>query len=78
MIRAAQGPTVWFQESGQRGTDRQRWHYDVWVPSDAGRGAARGRHRAGGTLVGESPSTVYWVVADADGNRSCVCTAAAG
>jgi 4a-hydroxytetrahydrobiopterin dehydratase len=29
---------------------------------------------AGGTLVSDAEAPAYWVVADADGNRSCICT----
>ena len=30
---------------------------------------------AGGTLVDDEAAPSFWVLADADGNRACVCTA---
>ena len=29
---------------------------------------------AGGTLVSDERAPAFWVVADADGNRACICT----
>ena len=29
---------------------------------------------AGGTLVSDAAAPSYWVIEDADGNRSCICT----
>jgi hypothetical protein len=31
---------------------------------------------AGGRLVSDRAAPAYWVVEDADGNRSCICTPA--
>ena len=70
-----QGPTVWFQESGSD-EPRQRWHYDVWVPSDQVEARLDAVRQAGGAVVAEFPEHSFWVVEDAQGNRSCVCTAA--
>ena len=70
-----QGPTVWFQKSGHE-EPRQRWHYDVWVPSEQVEARLDAVRRAGGAVVAEFPEHSFWVVEDAQGNRSCVCTAA--
>lgn len=70
-----QGPTVWFQESGSD-EPRQRWHYDLWVPSEQVEVRLEAVRQAGGTVVAEYPEHSFWVVEDAEGNRSCVCTAA--
>ncbi len=70
-----QGPTVWFQESGSD-EPRQRWHYDVWVPGDQVEARLDAVRQAGGAVVAEFPEHSFWVVEDAQGNRSCVCTAA--
>lgn len=72
-------PDVWFQEpdagyAPQPGEPPQRWHPDVWVdPADA---AARvdAALAAGGTLVSDADAPAFWVLADAEGNRVCVCT----
>jgi 4a-hydroxytetrahydrobiopterin dehydratase len=77
---SGQTPTVWFQEPGEDGpalpepTVDQRWHLDVWVPADEGERRVRAVVDAGGRLVSDAAAPSYWVVEDADGNRSCVCT----
>lgn len=70
-----QGPTIWFQKSGSD-EPRQRWHYDVWVPGDQVEARLEAVRQAGGAVVAEFPEHSFWVVEDAQGNRSCVCTAA--
>ncbi len=65
---------VWFQDSGSE-PDRQRWHYDVFVPGDQVQSRVDAVVAAGGTLVEEHPDHQFWVLADANGNRMCVCTA---
>ncbi len=65
---------VWFQDSGSE-PDRQRWHYDVFVPGDQVHKRIAAVVAAGGTLVEEYPEHSFWVLADADGNKMCVCTA---
>lgn len=79
---SGQVPTVWWQGSGEDGpalpeTDvPQRWHFDVWVPVDEGERRLRAVLDAGGSLVSDAAAPSYWVVADAEGNRSCICTVA--
>ncbi|MFC0028248.1 4a-hydroxytetrahydrobiopterin dehydratase [Micromonospora chaiyaphumensis] len=66
-------PTVWFQESG-RDEPRQRWHPDVWVdPAEVGP-RMEAALAAGGTLVSDAAAPNFWVLADPDGNRVCLCT----
>lgn len=66
-------PTVWFQESGSE-EPRQRWHPDVWVdPADV-RPRIDAALAAGGTLVSDEEAPSFWVLADPDGNRICLCT----
>jgi 4a-hydroxytetrahydrobiopterin dehydratase len=81
---SAQVPTVWWQEPD--GDDEasalpeqpfeQRWHFDVWVAHDEGERRLQAVLDAGGRLVSDRAAPAYWVVEDADGNRSCICTPA--
>jgi 4a-hydroxytetrahydrobiopterin dehydratase len=62
--------TMWFQASGAD-EPRQRFHLDVRVPQDVARQRIDATVAAGGTVVDEQPTFV--VLADADGNKACVC-----
>ena len=79
---SGQVPTVWWQEPDDDGpalpeTDvPQRWHFDVWVPMDEGERRLQAVLDAGGSLVSDAAAPSYWVIADAEGNRSCICTVA--
>ncbi|MCP3782488.1 4a-hydroxytetrahydrobiopterin dehydratase [Micromonospora sp. A3M-1-15] len=66
-------PTVWFQESG-RDEPRQRWHPDVWVDPVEVQPRIEAALAAGGTLVSDAEAPHFWVLADSDGNRVCLCT----
>ncbi|WP_091312004.1 4a-hydroxytetrahydrobiopterin dehydratase [Micromonospora chersina] len=66
-------PTVWFQESG-RDEPRQRWHPDVWVDPAEVQPRVEAALAAGGTLVSDAAAPCFWVLADSDGNRVCLCT----
>jgi len=46
------------------------------VPIDEGPKRVEAALAAGGTMVSDARAPAYWVLADADGNRSCVCTVA--
>ncbi len=70
-------PSVWFQVPDvptPAGQVAQRWHLDVWVPHDQAGARIEAALAAGGTMVDDSSAPSYWVLADADGNRSCLCT----
>ena len=67
-------PSIWFQSSDSQEPDRQRWHLDVCVPHDVAEARLQAVLDAGGTLVDDERAPAFWVVADADGNRSCICT----
>ena len=71
---ADRSPSMWFQESDSGAPDRQRWHLDVSVPHDVAEARLQAVLDAGGTLVSDQEAPSFWVVADADGNRSCICT----
>jgi 4a-hydroxytetrahydrobiopterin dehydratase len=66
-------PTVWFQESGSE-EPRQRWHPDVWVDPSEVQPRIDAALAAGGTLVSDAEAPSFWVVADPEGNRVCLCT----
>jgi 4a-hydroxytetrahydrobiopterin dehydratase len=66
-------PTIWFQASG-REEPRQRWHPDVWVDPAQVRPRIEAALAAGGTLVSDAEAPSFWVLADPEGNRVCLCT----
>jgi 4a-hydroxytetrahydrobiopterin dehydratase len=67
-------PTTWFQGTDAHETPRQRWHLDIHVPHDVAQARIKAALDAGGTLVSDSEAPSYTVLADADGNKVCVCT----
>lgn len=68
------GPTVWFQQTDEHETPRQRFHPDVWVPVDEARPRLEAALAAGGSLVSDAEAPSFWVLADPQGNRVCICT----
>jgi 4a-hydroxytetrahydrobiopterin dehydratase len=71
---AGRNPSLWFQETDSTEPDRQRFHLDVSVPHDVAEARLQAVLDAGGTLVSAERAPAFWVVADADGNRACICT----
>lgn len=79
---SGQVPTVWWQGSEEADPQwalpeqsfPQRWHFDVWVPHDNAEHRLNAVLEAGGRLISDAAAPAYWVVEDADGNRSCICT----
>ncbi|MBW9209873.1 4a-hydroxytetrahydrobiopterin dehydratase [Mumia sp. zg.B21] len=66
-------PTVWFQPSGSE-EPRQRWHLDVWVPPDQVQSRIDAALAAGGTVASDDEAPSFWVLADPEGNKVCLCT----
>ncbi len=66
-------PTLWFQESGQE-EPRQHWHPDVWVDPSQAQERIDAALAAGGTLVTDEHAPSFWVLADPQGNKACLCT----
>ena len=66
-------PNLWFQESGDE-EGRQRWHPDIWVDPSQVQPRIDAALAAGGTLVSEEHAPSFWVLADPQGNRACLCT----
>ena len=71
---AAAAPTFWFQGTERHDEPRQRFHLDVWVPHDVAEQRIADALAAGGTMVSDAQAPSYWVLADADGNKACICT----
>ncbi len=67
-------PLLWFQHTGPHETPRQRFHLDVWVPHDRAQDRIDAAVAAGGSVVDDSEAPSFVVLADAEGNRACVCT----
>jgi 4a-hydroxytetrahydrobiopterin dehydratase len=67
-------PILWFQDTDEHDTPRQRFHIDVWVPPEVAEHRIAAAVAAGGTVVDDSQAPSYTVIADQDGNKACVCT----
>jgi 4a-hydroxytetrahydrobiopterin dehydratase len=67
-------PILWFQETDEHETPRQRFHVDVWVGPEFADARIEAAVAAGGTVVDDSHAPSFTVVADQDGNKACVCT----
>lgn len=75
-VRDATGrvPNLWFQDTEEHETPRQRFHLDVWVAPEVADQRIAAAVAAGGTIVDDSQAPSYTVLADQDGNKACVCT----
>ena len=75
-IRDATGrvPILWFQDTDEHETPRQRFHVDVWVPPEVAEQRIAAAIAAGGVVIDDSQAPAYTVIADQDGNKACVCT----
>lgn len=68
--------TLWFQKAPEAtGEVQQRFHLDIVVPREVAEERVAAAVAAGGTLVTEEFVPAFWVLADAHGNKVCVCTA---
>jgi 4a-hydroxytetrahydrobiopterin dehydratase len=75
--RSGRVPSVWFQGTDEHQPPRQRWHFDLWLAPEVAEERIAAAVAAGGTLVDESEAPAFTVLADADGNRVCICTSLA-
>lgn len=75
----AAGPgqvAVWFQQMDQPRHDRRsRIHLDVTVAREVAQKRVAAAIGAGGTLLSDDRAPAFWVLADAEGNEVCICTA---
>ena len=67
-------PALWFQETEAHEEPRQRFHLDITVPPEIAERRIQAAVAAGGTLVSDAAAPSFWVLADAEGNKACVCT----
>jgi 4a-hydroxytetrahydrobiopterin dehydratase len=68
-------PILWFQETDEHETPRQRFHIDIWVAPEMAEQRIAAAVAAGGIIVDDTQAPSYTVIADQDGNKACVCTA---
>ena len=66
--------TLWFQQTEPHDEPRQRFHLDIVVPIEQAQARIDAALAAGGTMVTEEHAPAFWVLADAEGNKACVCT----
>ncbi|MEU8232692.1 4a-hydroxytetrahydrobiopterin dehydratase [Actinoplanes sp. NPDC048967] len=66
-------PVMWLQQSGGE-EPRQHWHPDVWVDPAQVKPRIDAAVAAGGTLVSDAEAPSFWVLADPQGNKVCLCT----
>jgi 4a-hydroxytetrahydrobiopterin dehydratase len=71
---AGRWPTLWFQGAPRKEALHQRFHFDVYVPPEVAEVRIDNAIAAGGEILDDSRAPAYWVLADGDGNRACVCT----
>ena len=69
---AGRVPYLWFQETDEHETPRQRFHWDVFVPHEHAEQRIDAALAAGGTVVSEEDG--FTILADPDGNKVCVST----
>jgi 4a-hydroxytetrahydrobiopterin dehydratase len=67
-------PTLWFQDTDPHDVPRQRFHLDVRVPPEEAERRIAAGLAAGGTLVSDEEAPRFVVLADAQGNKVCICT----
>ena len=66
-------PDLWFQQSGDE-EPRQRWHHDLWIDPAQVQPRIDAAIAAGGRLVSDEQAPAYWILADPEGNKICLCT----
>ena len=67
---AGRVPYLWFQETEDHETPRQRFHLDVFVPGEHAKQRIAAALDAGGVIVSEEDG--FTILADANGNKACV------
>ena len=70
----AELPMLWFQQTESHQEPRQRFHLDITVPPEVAQQRIDAGLAAGGRLVSGDRAPAFTVLADADGNKVCICT----
>ncbi|MFI6320585.1 VOC family protein [Nonomuraea sp. NPDC050556] len=68
------GPAIWFQQMDAPRPQRNRVHFDVWVPHHLAEERIAAALAAGGRLVSDKEAPGFWVLADPESNEVCVAT----
>lgn len=71
---AGRMPALWFQEAARHDPPHQRFHLDIHVAPEHVDERVAAALDAGGVMVDDTAAPSFWVLADADGNRACLCT----
>jgi 4a-hydroxytetrahydrobiopterin dehydratase len=66
---------LWFQKTDPHAEPRQRFHLDITVPPEVAQPRVDAALAAGGRLVSDAQAPAFTVLADAEGNKACICTA---
>lgn len=67
-------PLVYFNQMDAPRPQRNRIHFDVWVPLDQAEARVAATLAAGGRVVTDENAPGWWVLADPEGNEACVAT----
>ena len=67
-------PILWFQDTDEHETPRQRFHLDIQVPYDVAEQRIAAAVAAGAVVVDDSRAPWTTVLADPDGNKACIGT----
>jgi len=69
----AHSSVVWTQDLNEDKALRHAMHIDVSVPQEFARARVDAALAAGGRIVAEDEAPEFWILADAAGNKVCVC-----
>lgn len=67
-------PTLWFQPTDDGSPSRQRFHVDLNLPPEVVEARMAAALAQGGRLVSDAHAPLFWVLADPEGNKICLCT----
>jgi 4a-hydroxytetrahydrobiopterin dehydratase len=68
------GPILYFNQLEAPRPERNRIHFDVFVPHQQAKQRVAATIAAGGRLVSDQYAPSWWVLADAEGNEACIAT----
>lgn len=66
---------LWFQGTTPHQPPRQRFHLDLWLPTEVVPARIEAAIAAGGKVVYDEEAPAFVVLADPQGNKVCLCTA---